>query len=167
MRVTGSGITFPVLTAARCSTLDGAIRSRRSTTTARRYEIEYGDYRVQWELDDNGAVKECYYVCEQGCLIEPHHKLWMISEESGADWRDAEGRQLARHCSRRRTTQRLDRVRDQRAQLTLVPLARDRAEFITRSRRRRKANRNCSRCSSIPCSARRGTRSGRRRHQGT
>jgi phage terminase large subunit GpA-like protein len=57
-------------------------------------EIEYGDYRVQWELDEGGAVKECYYVCESGCLIEPHHKLWMISAESGAEWRDKDGNSL-------------------------------------------------------------------------
>lgn len=52
---------------------------------------EYGDYRVQWELDDIGAVKECYYVCEHGCLIEPHHKLWMIDPANGAEWRDKDG----------------------------------------------------------------------------
>lgn len=52
------------------------------------------NYRVQWELDDTGAVKECYYVCEQGCLIEPHHKLWMISAESGAQWMDDDGNTL-------------------------------------------------------------------------
>jgi phage terminase large subunit GpA-like protein len=57
-------------------------------------EVEHGDYRVQWELDEDGNIKECYYVCEQGCLIEPHHKLWMISAESGAEWRDAEGESL-------------------------------------------------------------------------
>ena len=48
-------------------------------------------YRLQWELDDNGAIKECYYICEQGCMIEPHHKLWMIDPANGAEWRDEEG----------------------------------------------------------------------------
>jgi phage terminase large subunit GpA-like protein len=49
---------------------------------------EEGDYiyRVQWERDEDGNITECYYVCEQGCLIEEHHKLWMISEASGAEW---------------------------------------------------------------------------------
>lgn len=59
-------------------------------------EVEQGDYRVQWELDEGGAIKECYYVCEQGCLIEEHHKLWMISTESGAEWRDPDGNSLDR-----------------------------------------------------------------------
>lgn len=51
-------------------------------------------HRLQWETDDLGRIEECHYVCEQGCLIEPHHKLWMISTEAGAMWLDPDGRSL-------------------------------------------------------------------------
>jgi phage terminase large subunit GpA-like protein len=44
------------------------------------------NYRLQWETDEEGKITECYYVCEKGCVIQEHHKLWMISEESGAEW---------------------------------------------------------------------------------
>lgn len=39
-------------------------------------------FRLIWEVDpeDDEKVTEVYYACEEGCLIEPHHKLRMLEE---------------------------------------------------------------------------------------
>lgn len=49
--------------------------------------LKFGNLVWETDPDDPNKVTSCHYACEaQGCAIEPHHKLWMLEPENGAEW---------------------------------------------------------------------------------
>jgi phage terminase large subunit GpA-like protein len=51
-----------------------------------KWKDETGQKRLIWEADESGAVTDVHYVCDFGCAIEPHEKLWMLDPLNGAGW---------------------------------------------------------------------------------